>query len=74
MPIYIIEYKSKKNLGEIKYTIIIPKKNTFNIFSNGFNSYLNKMIEKIKYKNGLIYSCLWFGWNTFFPDTKIIKL
>ena len=73
--IYIIEYKSKK-IDEYKYSVIIPKINTFDIVKNGFNTYFNNMVEQIRNKGGIIYTCYWFAWsgtnnkNTY----KIIKL
>jgi len=71
--IYIIEYKSKTSF-EYKYTAIIPKKNDFDIQKNGFNDYFIKMIDQIREKGGMIYTCLWFAWDATHPDTKIIKL
>ena len=71
--IYVIEYKSKKT-HKFKYTVIIPRKNTFDRFKNGFHQYFDKMGEKITEKGGIVYSCLWFAWITTYPTSKIIKL
>lgn len=71
--IYIIEYKSKTSFG-YKYTVIIPKKNDFDIQKNGFNDYFIKMVDQIRDKGGMIYTCLWFAWDATHADTKIIKL
>lgn len=71
--IYVIEYISKKQNG-YKYTILIPKNNSFDQTKNGFTNYFNKMISSIRNKGGIIYPCLWFVWNTVYPNTKIIQL
>jgi hypothetical protein len=71
--IYVIEYRSKKT-HEFKYTVLIPKKKTFDISKNGLHQYLDKMYEKITEKSGFIYPCLWFAWITSHPSSKIIKL
>lgn len=73
--VYIIEYKSKK-INDYKYSIIIPKtsSNKFDITKNGFNTYFHSMIEKIRNKGGIIYTCFWFAWNGIGKQSKIIKL
>jgi len=71
--IYIIEYKSCKQ-NNYKYTILLPKENSYDIKKNGFIKYFNKMIDKIRNKGGIIYPCLWFAWNAFYPISKIINL
>ena len=60
--IYVIEYKSKK-INKYKYSVIIPKTNTFDIVKNGFDIYFDNMIEQIKNKGGIIYTCYWFAWS-----------
>lgn len=77
--VWIIEYFSKKS-GINKKTVLIPKKmsntqfNNFDIVKNGFDYYLNKMSEKIKMKNGVVYCCYWFAWAGIYPHSKIIEL
>ncbi|AYV76912.1 MAG: hypothetical protein Barrevirus3_32 [Barrevirus sp.] len=71
--IYIIEYHSKKQ-GGLKYTIIIPKINTFDIVKNKFWLYFNKMIDKIRDKGGHIYMCYWFAFNKSYSGFKIIDI
>jgi len=71
--IYIVEYKSKTT-HKYKYTVVIPKKNTFDRVKNGMHKYLDVMNLKITEKGGIIYSCLWFAWICTFPSSRIIKL
>lgn len=79
--IYIIEYMSKKT-GKYKYTVIVPKgvekdrvnPNNYNIKKNGFDNYIFQLFDKIREKNGMVYNCLWFAWNSAHPDSKILKL
>lgn len=71
--IYIIEYKSRANY-DYKYTILMPTKKSFDIQENGFQNYFNKMIEKIREKRGIIYTCYASSWNNVHKTTRIIKL
>ena len=72
--VYIIEYKSKK-INDYKYSVIVPKTtNAFDITKNGFNTYFNNMIDKIRNKGGIIYTCFWFAWNGIDKQSKVIKL
>ena len=72
--IYIIEYKSNNTTDYFKKTVIIPIKNNFDLSKNGFGKYFDKMINDIRDKGGMIYNCLWFAWNSTFPDSKVIEL
>lgn len=71
--VYIIEYKSKKT-HEFKYTVIVPKNNQIDINKNGISMYINKMLNDIRDKGGLMYNCLWFAWNANHPNSKVIEL
>ena len=71
--IYVIEYKSK-NISEYKYTVIIPKHNTFDINKNGFNKYFHSMAEQIRMKGGIIHTCFMDDWNMNKIESKIIEL
>lgn len=73
--IYVIEYKSRKTT-HYKYTILMPRKNTYDIVKNGFFEYFVKMVEKIRMKSGIIYTCLWFAWSGVCKllGTKFIQL
>lgn len=71
--IYVIEYKSK-NGSDYKYSVIIPKNNSFDIVKNGFETYFHNMVEKIRIKGGIIYPCLWFAWKENNIKSKIIEL
>jgi len=77
--VYIIEYKSSKT-NQYKFTVIVPKNasrdniGTYDFVKNGFHKYYNKMIEKMRNKGGLIYSCLWFAVEGLYRDVKMIEL
>ena len=67
---YAIEYKSR-GTGEYKYTIILPKKNNFDIMSNGFGEYFHQMVDKIRMKGGIVHTCLLNFWES---NSKRIQL
>lgn len=71
--IYVIEYKSKKQ-EDYKYTVIVPKKNIFDISKNKFEIYFNKMIDKIRDKGGHIYTCVWFAFDSTHTNFKVINI
>lgn len=77
--IYVIEYISNQT-HNYKYTILLPndanesRPNDPDIFKNGLDLYLGKMMNKIIEKAGLIYPCFWFAWSASKPKTKLIKL
>ena len=77
--IYGIEYHSKKK-SQLKYSALVTKDsnpdrvNKKNIIKNGVHDYLEKMIDKIREKGGLIINCFWFGWYAMHPDTKVIVM
>ncbi len=71
--VYIIEYKSQTT-SNYKYTIIIPKHNTFNIIRNGFGKYFHNMVEKIRIKGGIVHTCLLDDWNATNIASKTINL
>lgn len=54
--VYIIEYKSKKG-NDYKYTVLVPKINSFDIIKNGFGTYFHKMANNIRTKGGIIHTC-----------------
>ena len=72
--VYVIEYKSKKIVDGYKYAVIIPRKNTFDLDQNGFGDYYEKMIEKIKYKNGFVFPCFLFAWESIGIESKMMRL
>jgi hypothetical protein len=72
--VYVIEYKSKKIVDGYKYAVIVPKKNTFDLDQNGFGDYYEKMIEKIKYKNGFVFPCFLFAWESMGIKSKMVRL
>jgi hypothetical protein len=71
--VYVIEYKSKKNY-EYKYTVIIPKNNSFDTDKNGFGQYFEKIIDKIRDKGGYIFNCFWFALDNTNKNYKTIAL
>lgn len=71
--IYVIEYKSKSNF-KYKYTIIIPKHDSYDIIKNGFGKYYHTMINSIRTKGGIIYPCLLDAWKNCGMDYKTVKL
>ena len=71
--VYIIEYHSKKQ-EKLKYSVVIPKNNIFDISKNKFLLYFNKMIDKIRDKGGHIYMSYWFAWDSTHTNYKIINI
>lgn len=77
--VYLIQYKSSKN-HTTKNTIIIGKNAThnkttgYNIAESGIHKYFENHEDKIIQKFGYIIPLLWFSWNSFFPNSKIIYL
>ena len=67
--VYIIEYHSKKQ-EKLKYSVVIPKNNTFDISKNKFLLYFNKMIDKIRDKGGHIYTCYLSAWSATHANSK----
>lgn len=79
--VYTIEYRSSKvNVVNKKYTAIVGnhlrgKNNTkYDIVKNGIDKYLEKNMEKIREKNGVVASCSLESWKKIHPDSKIIDL
>lgn len=73
---YSIEYISKKK-GTIKRTIVVPEKNIdpyFDIQKNRIETYLDKMIEKIRDKNGVVAPVSVQYYIKLFPGVKIVEL
>lgn len=73
---YSIEYISKKK-GDVKRTIIIPKKNIhpfYDIQKNGVENYLDKMIDKIRDKSGILAPVSIKRWLSIYPNSKKVEL
>lgn len=83
---YIIEYLSNDidSSDPYKYSILVSKdsqpknSNCINIDENGISKYLEKMLDKIREKGGLLVPCYWFAWmdsnEKLGRETKVIKL
>ena len=79
--VYGIEYRSSDvNRKSYKYSVIVGKDalkskvSSYDMRVNGFNAYLEQMIDKIREKGGIIIPCLWFAWMDAHPKSKVVKL
>jgi hypothetical protein len=73
--IYGVRYRSNKNKNhDFNSSLIVPKKNTFDMKQNGFLTYLHTFSNKLKQREGFIQISYYSIWEKVYPESKLINL
>jgi hypothetical protein len=68
--IYGIEYISKDEHIDKKYSAIVSQ----NLKTNKYNEYFDNIMETLRKKGGIAIPLFWFVWHDFYSESKIMEL